>query len=168
MPKVEQMPSPLSSVLVLGFAVSTQVVAGIDEDLAAAAKTPYDIGHFVDTHADFEWAPLWKALGIKELSDKGDGVFLPPCDDRFKCSEELITVLDPFQVIVLLRSEEYYRGDVYLRFIRPGGPERPGPWNLTGYYSNGGAGLRPEARADPLRNEAVSLDYWRRALRLNP
>jgi hypothetical protein len=104
---------------------------GVEEDLAAAAKSPYDIARFVDSHEDFDWAPLWTALGMNV-----DKLFMLPCggpDGKRDCRAELITVLDPFQVIVLLDHDLSYP-HVYLRFTREGGPDKPGPWNFAGYY----------------------------------
>jgi hypothetical protein len=105
--------------------------AGVEDELAAAAKSPYDIARFVDSHVTFDWAPLWKALGIHE-----DKHFMLPCgamDGKRDCRAELITVLDPFQVIVLLDREGHYP-HVYLRFRRETGPDKPGPWKFAGYY----------------------------------
>ncbi len=110
--------------------LSSCAFAGVDEDLAQAAKSPYDIARFVDTHPTFDWAPLWKALGINE-----NLVQLQSCGEGQECSEELITIL-PFQVIVLLRGGNSHWEEVYLRFRRPGGPELPGPWSFAGCYSN--------------------------------
>jgi hypothetical protein len=108
--------------------------AGLDDELAQAAKSPYDIARFVDTHITFHWEPLWKALGIQ----KNDDVFMQPCGElggpKRDCSEELVTVLDPFQVILILRHD-LAMPEVYLRFLRPSGPDNAGPWTFGGYYS---------------------------------
>lgn len=107
--------------------------AGVDEELAQAATSPIDIARFVDTHITFEWEPLWKALGIQ-----GDDVFMQPCGElggpKRDCSEERVTVLDPFQVIVVLRHK-LPMPEVYLRFLRQSGPDSSGPWKFGGYYS---------------------------------
>jgi hypothetical protein len=105
-------------------------LADADADLARAAKSPYDIARCVDTHKTFDWSPLWKALGIDQ-----NMVQLMPCEGAWDCSEELITVLDPPQVIVLLRGGVEHWDEVYLRFRRQGGLEQPGPWTFAGYYS---------------------------------
>lgn len=107
--------------------------AGVDDELAQAAKSPYDIARFVDTHVTFRWEPLWKALGLQKNSD----VFMQPCGElggpKRDCSEELVTVLDPFQVILILRHD-LAMPEVYLRFLRQSGPDNSGPWTFGGYY----------------------------------
>jgi hypothetical protein len=106
-------------------------LAGVEDELATAAKSPYDIARFVDSHAAFDWAPLWSALGMNV-----DKRFMVPCgamDGKRDCRAELITVLDPFQVIVLLDREGLHP-HLYLRFTREGGPDKPGPWKFAGYF----------------------------------
>jgi hypothetical protein len=113
--------------------VPVAAFAGADEELAEAAKSPYDIARFVDAHITFGWEPLWKALGIRD-SD----VLMQPCGEiggpKRDCFEELVTVLDPFQVIVILRHNLAMPG-VYLRFLRSSGPDSSGPWKFGGSYS---------------------------------
>jgi hypothetical protein len=130
------LPNPVASMLglaIFGLSLPVAVFAGVDEDLAKAAKSPYEIARFVDTHVTFDWEPLWKALGIPK-----DQVFIQPCGTmsgpKRDCSEELITVLDPFQVILILRHD-LAEPEVYLRFLRPSGPDGSGPWKFGGYYA---------------------------------
>ena len=108
--------------------------ASVDEELAQAAKSPYDIARFVDTHVTFRWEALWSALGIQKNAD----VFMQPCGElggpKRDCAEELVTVLDPFQVILILRHD-LAEPEVYLRFLRKSGPDNPAPWEFGGYYS---------------------------------
>ncbi len=108
--------------------------AGVDNELALAAKSPYDIARFVDTHIAFRWEALWQALGIQ----KKDDVFMQPCGEmggpKRDCSEELVTILDPFQVILILRHN-LAGPEVYLRFLRNTGPDNSGPWEFGGHYS---------------------------------
>ena len=62
-----------------------------DAELARAAKNPYDLARFVDSHTGFDWNVLWKALGIEPL-------MMQACGDRSAaCSTELITVFNPDQ-----------------------------------------------------------------------
>ncbi len=74
------------------------------QELASLAASPYELARYVETHRDFDWQPLWQALGIKDQE-----VFLPPCEENFSgvapCSSELITVADPLQMIVLLEHQ---------------------------------------------------------------
>ena len=123
----------LHGLVIAGLFLPVAALAGTDEDLAQAAKSPYDIARFVDTHIAFRWEPLWKALGIENDGE----VFMQPCGEssgRRDCFEELITVLDPFQVILVLRHN-FVEPEVYLRFLRTSGPDNPGPWTFGGYYS---------------------------------
>src|ERR1035437_2931241 len=95
--------SALVRLAIVGLCLPVAATAGVDEDLAQAANSPYEIARFVDTHMTFRWEPLWKVLGIPK-----NAVFMEQCDvmggrSGPECSEELITVLDPFQVILILR-----------------------------------------------------------------
>jgi hypothetical protein len=107
-------------------------IAGVGEDLASAAKSPYEIARFVDTHITFRWEPLWKSLGIQ------NDVFMQPCGElngaKRDCSEEFITIPDPFQVILILRHG-LAMPEVYLRFLRERGTGTTAPWKFGGYYS---------------------------------
>jgi hypothetical protein len=123
-------------------------LAGIDEELAAAAKSPYDVARFVDTHITFEWNPLWRALGIQHPDP-----VMNPCGEmggpRRDCEEELVTVLDPFQVIVILRHS-LAMPEVFLRFRRQSGPEGNGAWKFAGCYN-------PIARYFDLRHRTLRM-----------
>ena len=119
---------------IIGLSLRVEAFAGVDEDLARAAKSPYEIARFVDTHVTFRWEPLWKTLSIPK-----DALFMQPCDFRNgnsspECSEELVTILDPFQVILILRHG-LAEPEVYLRFLRQSGLDSPGPWRFGGYYA---------------------------------
>jgi hypothetical protein len=111
------------------FLFALAAAAGENEELAQAAKSPYGIARFVDTHIRFEWEPLWKGLGISD-------VFLPSCGDggRKDCTAEMVTILDPFQVILILHHEASMF-EVYLRFLRPSGPDSSGAWKFGGYHN---------------------------------
>ena len=65
-------------------------------DIVAAAASPYALPRFVETHANFEWDPLWAALKID--------AFLPACRDAAPCGAELITVPDPDQRFFFLST----------------------------------------------------------------
>lgn len=99
------------------------------QELASIAASPYALARYVETHHDFDWQPLWQALGIKDQE-----AFLPPCEENFSgvapCSSELITVLDPLQMIVLLehRASGF---QVYVRYESAG----TGRWRIAGAYS---------------------------------
>ena len=80
----------------LAISLPAQIPSVQDEELARVAKNPYDLARFIDSHLGFDWNVLWKALGIQPL-------FIQPCgklsNGRKHCSTELITVLDPDQMI---------------------------------------------------------------------
>ena len=138
--------------------------AGVDDELAQAAKSPYDIARFVDTHVTFRWEPLWKALGLQNDGD----VFIQPCGEsggRRDCFEELITILDPFQMILVLRHN-LVEPEVYLRFLRKSGPDIPGPWTFGGSYSPASKVLRAAASHHPIWEETIPRDHGTGGFRL--
>jgi hypothetical protein len=97
-----------------------------DAELARAAKNPYDIARFVDSHQGFDWNVLWKALGAEPL-------MIQPCgflsSGTRQCSTELITVLNPDQVILLLKGDAT-PADIYLRFLQ----QKNGGWRFSGAF----------------------------------
>lgn len=99
-----------------------------DSEIAWAAKSPYDLARFIESHARFALEPLWKALGIKESS------FVQPCLDPagqgLGCSTELIMVQSPDQAILIIEGD-LPPFDVYLRFKH--GPNDT--WRFAGEYS---------------------------------
>jgi hypothetical protein len=103
--------------------------ADVAEDLAKAARSPEELVRFVETHGTFEWAPLWKTLGIKS-----DDVFLPNCEETGRgiadCSAELTTVVEPFQVIVIL-THNLSHFQAYLRYRRLSANR----WTFAGAHS---------------------------------
>jgi len=111
--------------LALAFPLSAQSVSQ-DQELREAAKNPYDLARFIDSHLNFDWEPLWKALGSESL-------LIQPCgklsNGREGCSTELITVLDPDQVIVLIQGDAT-PADIYLRFMRGDA----GTWRFAGAH----------------------------------
>ena len=113
-------------VLSLGLCSPTWASAGTEDELASAARSPYDIERFVEKTPVFDWAPLWKALNIR------DGIVLSPCGARGDCSSELIMIAEPPMVLVVLRSK--YNFEVYLRFIRQSGGEGRENWRFSGHF----------------------------------
>jgi len=69
---------------------------------------------------------MWRALGHEPL-------FIQPCgklsDGKGQCSTELITVLDPDQIILLIQGDTR-PADIYLRFLQ----EKTGTWRFTGAH----------------------------------
>jgi len=107
--------------------------------LARAARSPYDIERFVATHNEYDWAPLWQALDIRDAS-------LPTCtlgsESLASCSADVVSVFDPSQVIVVLRHAAN-ASEVYLRFIPVVGPDRSVRWRFTGHYQPKASFFRP-------------------------
>jgi len=99
---------------------------GTHPDIVRAAKSPYDLARYIDSHTGFAWEPLWKALRIDSV------IYIQPCGAMGGrgCSTEILTVQDPDQTILVIQggfSEE----DVYLRYK----PAVPGTWRFAGEYS---------------------------------
>ncbi|MBI4465066.1 MAG: hypothetical protein HY647_10210 [Acidobacteria bacterium] len=110
------------------------------DELARAAQSPFDIQRFVETHSKFEWEPLWKALNIE--------AWLPACSlnwAKHSCSSELITILNPPQILLLLHND-FSDFEVYLRFITEMQPSESAQWHFVGYYQPNVKYFRPEHR----------------------
>jgi len=120
--------------------------ADVAEDLVAAARSPYELARFVESHTDFDWAPLWKALGIEDAD-----VFLLVCEDTgngiVPCSAELITVVEPFQLILILRESHGFQ--VFLRYLRADA----NGWHFAGAYAPRMKYFEPEHRLVRLRTK---------------
>ena len=110
--------------LAIAFALLATAVRA-QPDLAHAARNPYD-SRFIDSHRDFDWMPMWNSLGVEPR-------FIQPCgrlsDGRSLCSTELITVLDPDQVILQIIGD-ITPADIYLRFLK----QRDGGWKFAGAH----------------------------------
>ena len=95
-----------------------------NQDLFRAARNPYDLARFIDSNISFDWGAMWKALGREPI-------LLQPCGKlsggQGQCSTELITVLDPDQIILLIQGAAA-PFDVYLRFLE----EKAGTWRVAG------------------------------------
>ncbi len=72
------------------------------QELAHAARDPYDLARFIDSHLGFDWAAMWKALDHHPL-------FIQPCGKlsggKKRCSTELITVLSPDQMVLVIQGD---------------------------------------------------------------
>jgi hypothetical protein len=69
-------------------------------EIVRAAKSPYDLARFIDSHVGFDWAPLAKSLGIEMPSS------VPPCE--MQCSTELLLLQNPDQVILIVEAGPPY------------------------------------------------------------
>jgi len=115
----------LTVLLLLAASIAAQNT-GANEQLARAGRNPYDLARFVDSHPRFDWEVLWKAFGIEPL-------VYQPCgglsDAGKQCSTELISVLDPDQVILVIQGDSTPT-DIYLRFMQ----EKNGNWRFAGAH----------------------------------
>jgi hypothetical protein len=118
----------LSAAVLLAASLSAQSTPGDQNELSRVANNPYDLARFVDSQLGFDWGPLWKALRTEPR-------FIQPCgkltDGKKHCSTELITVLDPDQVIVLIQGD-LTPADVYLRYLK----EKTGRWHFVGAHES--------------------------------
>jgi hypothetical protein len=110
------------------------------DEISTAVASPYRLAKYVETHANFDWDPIWKALGLRE-----QGAFLPRCEEEQEgvapCSSELISVMDPRQVIVVLEHRDS-RFEVILRYQSVGA----GVWRFSGAFSPFVKYFHPEHR----------------------
>jgi len=104
------------------YALTASAQSSIDSELARVAKSPYDLAKFIESHENFDLKAAFVSLGLK-------GEFFPPCESH--CHTELVTVIEPFQVILVIHQLQF---DVYLRYRKPDGPERPGAWKFAGQF----------------------------------
>lgn len=100
----------------MGFAQSGPV-----PEILQAARSPYELARYVDTHVGFEWKPLWERFKLQAP--------LLPCSQAGECSTELITVLDPPQTILVIDTP--WDTEAYFRYL---GSERDG-WKVAGAFS---------------------------------
>lgn len=103
-------------------ALFSVAMAGQTPEIVEAARSPFALKRYVNTHEGFDWEPLWKSLpGPK-------GGFLPLCG-RGDCVAETVVIAAPNQVFVMLES----RGSAlraYLRYM----PAPNATWKCTGVY----------------------------------
>lgn len=88
-------------------------------EIVQAAKSPYDLARYINSHDDIEWEPLWQALGV----DQQLGL---PCSRN--CSAEIMAIENPEQVILIVNASLPF--DAYLRFEKGSADE----WRVTGKY----------------------------------
>lgn len=113
--------------IIAAFALSG--LAQAEDDLTIAAKSPYRLEAYFETHPAFDTGPLWTALGVHAQ----EHLPLPKCTDSrdalHACSSELNIVTNPDQAIVVLRQRvELFT--VYLRFVHLNGEQ----WTFDGSF----------------------------------
>jgi hypothetical protein len=111
----------LAAIIILSsvaFAQNAQEHAQ-EPEIVRAAKSPYDLVRYINSHDDIDWKPLWQILGV-------DAQFGLTCSRN--CAAELIVIENPEQAILIVNASLPY--DAYLRFEK--GPV--GEWRVTGKY----------------------------------
>ena len=112
--------------------------AAKQHEIAAFASSPFELANFIGSHTDFDCDPLWRALNIHD-----DSVFLPRCNKQeggvAPCSSEVITEIDPLQVILVLKHRSSNL-EVFLRYETAGA----GIWRFSGAFAPYGKSFRPE------------------------
>jgi hypothetical protein len=81
-----------------------------EPEIVRAAKSPYDLARYLETHKGFKWAPLWKAL-------------------KTKSSTEVVSLLNPDQAIVVVRGP-IGLFEFYLRYVQ----DAKRNWSFGGAY----------------------------------
>ena len=83
------------------------------DDLVPAAKNPYDLARYLDSHTNVAWEQVWKALGVAKPPEA------PNCeeDGAFRCSVRVITIPRPSQAILAING---FPVDLYIRFLQQG------------------------------------------------
>ncbi len=104
-------------------------------ELAQAAKSPHELALFVNSHEKFDWAPLWRAAGIrqsmKEWQETGVGH-----------SAQVIEVPDPPQAIVILHQGSL--APVLLRYRSNGRRGNAATWTFGGAHMADGRDFDPK------------------------
>jgi hypothetical protein len=94
------------------FLTVIPVVLAQDSALLAAAKNPYELARYMDTHKGVDLGPLWKALHVEPAMNICAGEAIVG-----ECSIDLITAYKPEQAILAVQTLAY---EIYLRFLRQG------------------------------------------------
>src|SRR5262245_2410439 len=97
-----------------------------DDSISVAARSPYDLQHFIETHFHFSLRALATALHIQHdlgIDCEGDAQW-------HSCSSELINVTDPARAIVCVRWSTM--AVAYLVYI-PDVRNEQTQWRFAGY-----------------------------------
>lgn len=103
-------------------AASALALAGQTPEIVEAARSPFALKRYVNTHEGFDWEPLWKSL------PGPIGGFLPLCG-RGDCVAETIVIAAPNQVIVMIEHRDSSMR-AYLRYM----PAPNATWKCTGAF----------------------------------
>lgn len=118
-------PVALLPILFIGL-----IANGAAEDIAPLVQSPVELATFVQNHANFDWTPLWKTLGITGDSNH----FMPSCKEEsgpgdLPCKAELVNVSAPRQLILIVENRNYL--EAYLRYQ----PTTSNSWRLSGLFT---------------------------------
>jgi hypothetical protein len=91
------------------WAMTSFALAAADTELLQASKSPDDLARYIESHRNFDWRPLWRAL---ELS----GTPLLPCEAPLQCATEQIKITVPPQTVVAIHLPA--GAVVYIRYFR--------------------------------------------------
>jgi hypothetical protein len=113
-----------------------------DDDLAKAARSPFQLERFLRTHTGFDWKVLWKAL---DISDKNETPFLGTCEEPGDCTAEMAWSDGSGTILRLNHTRSDF--SVFLRFHREGqlNPLQDN-WKFLGYYQPNVKYFRPVHR----------------------
>ena len=107
-----------------------------EAEIVRAAESPYDLARYLRTHTDFNWGPLWLALGIK--SPASNEPCVTAADRHAACSIQTVSIAAPSQVIVVVGGDRH-QFELYLRFLQNAG----GNWTFAGAYGAFIKGIDP-------------------------
>ena len=118
----------LSSVALAQTPPQTAPQTAPQTQIALAAKSPFTLARYIESHKNLDWDALWKALGVRDpkVSD-------PPCGSATHnpCTTSILTVLNPDQAILIVQSDGRKTNDIYLRYR----PAAKGGWRFAGERS---------------------------------
>jgi hypothetical protein len=101
------------------WAMTSFARAAADTEILQASKSPSALARYIESHRNFDWRPLWRAL---ELSDTP----ILPCEEPFQCATEQIKVAAPPQTVMAIHLPA--GAVVYIRYF---GDDRKG-WRRAG------------------------------------
>jgi hypothetical protein len=101
------------------WAMTSFAHAAADTEILQASKSPSALARYIESHRNFDWRPLWAALGLSDAP-------ILPCEEPFQCATEQIKVATPPQTVMAIHLP--VGAVVYIRYI---GDERTG-WRRSG------------------------------------
>lgn len=119
----------LATILLLSGLSSLALAQTVPQTQIAAAKSPFTLARYIESHQNLDWDALWKAIGIKDSRVSG-----PPCGSATDnpCTTSILTVLNPDQTILIVQSGGLKTNDIYLRYRQ----EPKGGWRFAGERSS--------------------------------